>query len=65
MTFPTQTQIQLDGLKSSGKTAVIVAVDRRAIGILGIADAMREDAPCNAARPGQNRCDKGGDAHRG
>ncbi len=42
--IPTQTQIQLDSLKSSGKTAVIVAVDRRAIGILAVADALRENA---------------------
>ncbi len=35
---------KLDGLKASGKTAVIVALDQHTIGILGIADSMREDA---------------------
>lgn len=38
-------QANLSELKSTGKTAVVVAVERRAIGILGIADAMRPDAP--------------------
>jgi Cd2+/Zn2+-exporting ATPase len=41
---PVEAQELLDGLKSAGKTAVIVAVDRAAIGVLGIADAIRENA---------------------
>jgi len=35
---------RLIDLKSDGKTAVLVALDRDAIGILGIADSLREDA---------------------
>ena len=30
------------GLKSNGKTAVLVALDQAAIGILGIADSLRQ-----------------------
>lgn len=36
---------QLAQLKAAGKTAVVVAVDGRALGILGIADNLRETAP--------------------
>jgi len=39
-----QADQQLEALKSTGKTAVIVAVDQVAVGILGIADAIRDDA---------------------
>lgn len=36
---------RLEQLKADGKTAVLVALDRQALGILGIADAIRETAP--------------------
>ena len=42
--LPPQAQQQLDELKDSGKTAVVVAVDRAVVGILGIADTIRADA---------------------
>ncbi len=42
--LPPGAQQQLDELKASGKTAVVVAVDRAAVGILGIADTIRADA---------------------
>lgn len=35
---------RLAALKSGGKTAVLVALDQTTIGILGIADSLREDA---------------------
>ena len=35
----------LTGLKSEGKTAVLVAVDGRVAGVLGISDPMRETTP--------------------
>jgi Cd2+/Zn2+-exporting ATPase len=39
-----QVEEQLAGLKSDGKTAVLVALDGRLIGILGISDPIRETA---------------------
>ena len=36
--------LAMQALKSSGKTAVWVALDHAAVGILGIADSVREDA---------------------
>jgi Zn2+/Cd2+-exporting ATPase len=36
---------QLDQLRDEGKTAVLVALDNRIIGILGIADQLRPNAP--------------------
>ena len=36
---------RMDALKASGKTAVLVALDDRAIGVLGIADVPRDSAP--------------------
>lgn len=44
VTLPPGAQQQLDELKASGKTAVVVAVDQAAVGILGIADTIRVDA---------------------
>ncbi|MGD9487343.1 MAG: heavy metal translocating P-type ATPase [Calditrichaceae bacterium] len=41
---PDETGFHLDQLKSSGKTAVIVSVDKFAMGILGIADTIRESS---------------------
>jgi Cd2+/Zn2+-exporting ATPase len=35
----------LDAMKSTGKTAVIVSHNGTAVGLLGIADTMRQDAP--------------------
>jgi Cd2+/Zn2+-exporting ATPase len=40
----------LTGLKSEGKTAVLVALDEKVVGILGIADPIRETAPSMIAR---------------
>lgn len=37
-------QSRLSALKSGGKTAVLVALDQTAIGILGIADSLRDNA---------------------
>lgn len=42
---PDVAQVQLDELRAEGKTAVLVAVDRLIIGILGIADTLRSTAP--------------------
>jgi Cd2+/Zn2+-exporting ATPase len=42
---PSETRQRLDSLKSAGKTAVIVSLDNTVIGVLGIADSLREDAP--------------------
>lgn len=39
-----ETDQQLSALKTNGKTAVVMAVDQTAVGILGIADSMRENA---------------------
>lgn len=39
-----EAESRLADLKSSGKTAVLVALDQAAIGILGIADSLRENA---------------------
>jgi Cd2+/Zn2+-exporting ATPase len=44
VTLPAHVDQRLGDLKSSGKTAVIVALDHEAIGILGIADSIRQDA---------------------
>jgi len=44
VTLPPGAQQQLDELKASGKTAVVVAVDQSAVGMLGIADTIRADA---------------------
>ena len=41
---PAEASGLLAELKSTGKTAVIVAVDQAAVGILGIADSIRENA---------------------
>jgi len=43
-------EAQLAALKSSGKTAVLVALDDEALGVLGIADVARESAPQVVAR---------------
>ncbi len=43
-------ETQLDTLKSSGKTAVLVALDGEVVGVLGIADVPREAAPQVVAR---------------
>ena len=40
----------LTGLKSEGKTAVLVSLEGRVIGILGIADPIRETAPAMIER---------------
>ena len=45
VTIPTMAEEHLTRLKSSGKTAVLVSHNRIAVGILGIADTLREDAP--------------------
>ena len=41
---PTEAGQHLSRLKAAGKTAVIVALDGLAVGVLGIADAIRADA---------------------
>ncbi|MBN1666598.1 MAG: cation-translocating P-type ATPase [Anaerolineales bacterium] len=41
---PQESVERLDGLKSGGQTAVIVSLDGTAIGVLGIADQIREQA---------------------
>lgn len=46
----TKTQDVLIGLKSEGKTAVLVALDGQVIGILGIADPIRETTPAMIQR---------------
>lgn len=38
-------QVQLNELRDGGKTAVLVSLDRQIIGILGIADQLRPNAP--------------------
>ncbi len=43
--IPPEAEGTLAHLKSAGKTAVIVAVNAAAVGILGIADTLRADAP--------------------
>jgi len=40
-----ETEMQLARLKSAGKTAVLVALDGLELGILGIADALRDTTP--------------------
>jgi len=40
-----EAESRLAVLKSNGKTAVLVALDQAAIGILGIADSLRDTAP--------------------
>lgn len=45
-----RTQDVLIGLKSEGKTAVLVALDGQVIGILGIADPIRETTPAMIQR---------------
>jgi Zn2+/Cd2+-exporting ATPase len=42
---PAEARRQLDQLRDGGKTAVLVALDNRIIGILGIADQLRATAP--------------------
>jgi Zn2+/Cd2+-exporting ATPase len=42
---PAEARRQLDQLRDGGKTAVLVALDNRIIGILGIADQLRSTAP--------------------
>ncbi len=44
VTLPPGAQQQLDELKASGKTAVVVAIDQSSVGMLGIADTIRTDA---------------------
>lgn len=48
----------LDELKTAGKTAVAVAVNQRIVGILGIADTIREDAAEMVRRLRQNGVQK-------
>ena len=43
-------EAQMAALKEAGKTAVLVALDGEAIGVLGIADVPRESAPAVVAR---------------
>ena len=45
-----KTQESLTSLKSEGKTAVLVALDGKVIGILGIADPIRETTPAMIRR---------------
>lgn len=45
ISVPRLAQVQLDELRTDGKTAVLVAVDGLIIGILGIADQLRPNAP--------------------
>jgi Cd2+/Zn2+-exporting ATPase len=45
VTIAEHAEQDLAQLKSQGKTAVLVAVDNQAIGILGISDPLRETAP--------------------
>ena len=42
---PGDAEWHLNRLRSEGKTAVLVAVDRMVTGVLGIADTLRENAP--------------------
>jgi Cd2+/Zn2+-exporting ATPase len=42
---PVKAQNQLDALRVAGKTAVLVSLDGIVIGVLGIADRLRPDAP--------------------
>ena len=44
VTLSPQVDQQLHSLKSNGKTAVVVALDQAAVGILGIADSIRDQA---------------------
>ena len=43
-------RVVLNGLRSEGKTAVLVSLDKEVIGILGIADPIRETAPAMIER---------------
>ncbi|MFO7536908.1 MAG: cation-translocating P-type ATPase [Chloroflexota bacterium] len=45
ISVPGEARRQLDQLRDEGKTAVLVALDSRIIGILGIADQLRPNAP--------------------
>ncbi|GJM41263.1 MAG: haloacid dehalogenase [Ardenticatenaceae bacterium] len=45
VSVPHSAQVQLDELRTDGKTAVLVALDGSIIGILGIADQLRPTAP--------------------
>ncbi len=45
VTVPASATVRLEQLRNEGKTAVLVAVDGVALGILGIADTLRPDAP--------------------
>ena len=49
-----EAQGHLARLKESGKTAVLVAVDGAVIGVLGIADSLRETAPALRERLAQS-----------
>ena len=45
-----QVETRMERLKQTGRTAVMVALDGSLIGILGIADAVRQDAAATVAR---------------
>lgn len=45
ISVPHLAQVQLDELRTDGKTAVLVALDGLIIGVLGIADQLRPTAP--------------------
>lgn len=45
ISVPHRAQVQLDELRTDGKTAVLVVLDGLIIGILGIADQLRPTAP--------------------
>ncbi len=45
ISVPAHARLRMDELRAQGKTAVLVALDRSIIGILGIADQLRPAAP--------------------